>query len=149
MNQQPPKRTETATLRPWTDSTADIASILEAFDTDDMAGQAGEPINGVEAARRWVAPWLEREPRSGIALAIDVNGRAVGNVMATAIDRRHETAWVSYWVSPDARGGGLASAAALPRRQLQDWQIIVSRNWSSFAWSSLTGSTTRGPAGSR
>lgn len=111
MNQQPPKRTETATLRPWTDSTADIASILEAFDTDDMAGQAGEPVNGVEAARRWVSPWLEREPRSGIALAIDVNGRAVGNVMATAIDRRHETAWVSYWVSPDARGGGLASAA--------------------------------------
>lgn len=76
-----------------------------------MAGQAIEPINNVAAARRWVAPWTDPEMKSGISFAIDINGTAVGNVMATAIDRRHETAWVSYWVSPHARGQGLASVA--------------------------------------
>ena len=31
--------------------------------------------------------------------------------MATAIEHRHNTAWISYWVTPAARGTGLASAA--------------------------------------
>ena len=48
-----------AHLRPWTDSETDVAAILEAFDSDDMAGQSGEPIGTSEAARRWVSPWLD------------------------------------------------------------------------------------------
>lgn len=34
----------------------------------------------------------------------------VGNVMATAIDRSHSTAWISYWLDPSTRGQGLATA---------------------------------------
>ena len=98
-------------LRPWTDSEEDIAAILDAFDSDDMAAQAGEPVNSEAAARRWLAQWLDAGNQGAVAFAIDVAGRAVGHVMASAIDRRHDTAWVSYWVAAEARGAGLASRA--------------------------------------
>lgn len=100
-----------ARLRPWTDSVADIQAVIAAFDADDMAAQAAEPINGEEAARRWLAPWLEPDGSHVAAFAIDCGGTALGHVMAGAIDRRHQTAWISYWVSPLGRGKGLASAA--------------------------------------
>ena len=76
-----------------------------------MAGQSGEPINSEAAARRWLAPWIDPENSQTVAFAIELDGRAVGHVMAGAIDRRHDTAWVSYWVAPAARGAGLASRA--------------------------------------
>ena len=76
-----------------------------------MAAQAGEPINSEAAARRWLAQWIGPENTQAVAFAIDVAGRAVGHVMAGTIDRRHDTAWVSYWVDSAARGAGLASAA--------------------------------------
>ncbi|MBV1779811.1 GNAT family N-acetyltransferase [Paeniglutamicibacter sp. ABSL32-1] len=98
-------------LRPWTDSAADIESILAAFAADDMAGQSGEPVNSEAAARRWVAPWIDPDNNSAVAFAIAKDGTAVGHVMAGAIDRRHDTAWISYWVAPEARGSGLASRA--------------------------------------
>ncbi|MET0979291.1 MAG: GNAT family N-acetyltransferase [Paeniglutamicibacter terrestris] len=100
-----------ARLRPWTDSDADIDAVITAFEADDMAAQAAEPINGENAARRWLAPWLEPDSSHVVAFAIDCGGTAFGHVMAGAIDRRHQTAWISYWVSPRGRGKGLASAA--------------------------------------
>ena len=57
-------------------------------------------------------PRLDRPRRHQASPSRSISrGLAVGNVMATAIDKRHDTAWVSYWVSPHARGRGLASAA--------------------------------------
>lgn len=76
-----------------------------------MAGQAGEPMNSVAAARRWVAPWIDPDNKSAVAFAIEKDGAAVGHVMASSIDYRNETAWVSYWVASCARGAGLASHA--------------------------------------
>jgi ribosomal-protein-alanine N-acetyltransferase len=100
-----------ASLRPWTDSVEDIASILAAFGADDMAGQAGEPMNSVSAARRWVEPWIDPDNKSAVAFSIEKDGAAVGHVMASSIDYRNETAWVSYWVTSCVRGAGLASRA--------------------------------------
>jgi ribosomal-protein-alanine N-acetyltransferase len=111
MPASPPSRS-TASLRPWTDSAEDIESILAAFGADDMAGQAGEPVNSAAAARRWVVPWIDPDNRSAVAFAIEEDGAAVGHVVAGAIDYRNETAWISYWVAPCARGTGLASRAA-------------------------------------
>lgn len=37
--------------------------------------------------------------------------RILGTVMASGIDRRHSSAWISYWTVAEARGRGLASAA--------------------------------------
>lgn len=100
-----------ARLRPWTESEQDVAAVLEAFDIDDMAGQSGEPINSELAARRWLDFWVGGPRPEVVAFAIEHEGRAVGHVMASAIGRRHDTAWISYWVTPAARGNGLASAA--------------------------------------
>ncbi|MFJ6417668.1 GNAT family N-acetyltransferase [Paeniglutamicibacter sp. NPDC091659] len=102
---------ELAHLRPWTESAPDVAAVLEAFDTDDMAGQSGEPVNSEAAARRWLDAWVGAPRPDAVAFAIDIQGRAVGHVMASAIDRRHDTAWISYWVTPAVRGRGLASEA--------------------------------------
>ena len=35
----------------------------------------------------------------------------LGQVMASDIETTHSTAWISYWLRPEARGRGLASAA--------------------------------------
>lgn len=98
-----------ACLRRWTGSAADLDAILAAFGDDDMAGQAGEPVNSEAAARRWVAPWIDQGNRAAAAFAIEKDGRAVGHVAASSIDYRNETAWVSYWVTSSERGAGLAS----------------------------------------
>lgn len=36
--------------------------------------------------------------------------KPIGNVMATAIDRKNSIAWISYWLDPEARGQGVAAA---------------------------------------
>lgn len=100
-----------AILRPWTDSDADLAAVLEAFDSDDMAGQSSEPINSEEAARRWLKYWVDKTDSHAVGFAIELDGRAVGHVMANSIENRHDTAWISYWVSYSARGQGLAARA--------------------------------------
>ncbi len=43
--------------------------------------------------------------------AVVEDGVAVGNVGASAIEFRHETAWMYYWLSPVARGKGYATGA--------------------------------------
>lgn len=96
-------------LRPWTFSAGDVESILRAFDVDDMAAQSGEPVSTEAAARRWLEPWVDAGNQQAVAFAIDVGGVSVGHVLANAIDHRHDTAWISYWVTPEQRGAGLAS----------------------------------------
>lgn len=98
-------------LRPWNDSAQDLEAVLAAFNADDMAGQSGELINSEAAARRWLAYWVEKMDAHAVGFAIECDGQAVGHVMANSIEYRHETAWVSYWVTPAARGRGLAAAA--------------------------------------
>lgn len=75
-----------------------------------MAAQAGEPISSAAAVRRWLEPLVDAGNPETMAFAIDVDGTAVGHVLANAIDRRHDTAWISYWVTPGSRGAGLASS---------------------------------------
>lgn len=41
----------------------------------------------------------------------EAEGRVLGQVMASQIERTHSTAWISYWLRPEARGRGIASAA--------------------------------------
>lgn len=104
-----------ACLRSWTAEEDDVQAVLRAFAAPDMAGQAHASIATTVQARDWIAPLvpdpLEPEPRT-VAFALELDGSAVGNVMVSAIDRRHLTGWLSYWVAPGARGRGLAGAAA-------------------------------------
>ena len=99
-----------ATLRPW--QPEDAPDVLAAFDGDGMWSQGVERVTSVDDAVRWIEahPWEPAGSRA--ALAIVVDGRAVGNVLLSSIDRRHGCAWVSYWVAEPFRGRGLASRAA-------------------------------------
>ena len=45
--------------------------------------------------------------------AIVEHGVAIGNVGAAAIEFRHETAWMYYWLAAEARGNGYASRALI------------------------------------
>ncbi len=85
-----------------------------------MRGQSAEPPVSQEAAERWLVDQDERW-RQGSSFSFAIADRqdvAVGNVAVGAIDRRHATGWVSYWITPAVRGTGAASRAC---RVLARW----------------------------
>ncbi|GAA3306390.1 GNAT family protein [Nonomuraea dietziae] len=92
-------------LREWTAGDAD--RVLEAFKSEDMRAQSGEPIRTLDDAVRWIEGWKDR----GHAFAVELDGLVVGNVAVTGIDR-HGNGWVSYWTTAQARGRGVAARAA-------------------------------------
>ncbi|MCW2960484.1 MAG: acetyltransferase [Thermoleophilia bacterium] len=102
-------------LRPW--SIEDIESVLTAFASDDMATQTQAPIVLAAQAEMWLAPRMLESPRA-VSFAIDLAGVAVGEVALSRINPDHGTAWISYWVTPVARGAGLATRAVAT---LADW----------------------------
>lgn len=91
-------------LRPWSPE-RDAAAVLAAFEASADLHRQAPPIRSLADARDHLATIADE------ALAIDVDGVAVGCVMAGSRDARHGTAWLSYWLAPAARGQGLAARA--------------------------------------
>ncbi len=91
-------------LRPWSPE-RDAAAVLAAFEASADLHRQAPPIRTLDEAREHLATIADE------ALAIDVDGTAVGCVMAASRDPRHGTAWLSYWLAPAARGQGLAARA--------------------------------------
>ncbi|MBT2495480.1 GNAT family N-acetyltransferase [Microbacterium sp. ISL-59] len=104
-------------LRPWTP--ADAEALQRAWQTaPDLATQFGSTgLTSPAAARAYIDESLLFEERAR-NWAIVEDGVAIGNVAATAIELRHETAWISYWLAPAARGRGYANGAVLA---VSDW----------------------------
>jgi RimJ/RimL family protein N-acetyltransferase len=101
-------------------------AVLEGFRPKEMERQAGVYIAGADEADRWLQDRASgREQGTEYAWAV-VEGdggtgrRVLGNVMLSAIDRRHDTAWISYWTVEAARGRGVASEAL---RMMSSWAI--------------------------
>lgn len=97
------------TLRAWTPS--DSAVVLEAFATSDMANQRSQPIDTPKAAEQWIndrAADLRADQSYAWAVHVRDIG-VVGSVAASAVDRNHETAWMSYWTIAQYRGHGYSS----------------------------------------
>lgn len=100
---------ENAALRRWT---ADDAAALHraVADSEDLRTQFGHhDLSTQVACRQYIVDELENESASARHFAISLHGKAVGNIGITSMEFSHGTAWVSYWLSADARGGGLAS----------------------------------------
>lgn len=91
-------------LRPWSPE-RDAPAVLAAFLASDDLHRQAPPIRDIDEAGAYLAAIV------GEGWAIDDGTRAVGGVLASDRDARHGTAWMSYWLAPDARGRGLASLA--------------------------------------
>ena len=102
-------RAVTTELRPWGES--DAGYLLRAFSaSDDLATQVGDTdLPTIEHCQEFIA--LQLAPASGSVrnFAISVDGKAVGNLGIGNMEHRHDTGWVYYWVSVEARGQDLAS----------------------------------------
>ncbi|MDJ0325529.1 GNAT family protein [Cryobacterium sp. PH31-AA6] len=101
----------TIELRPWGES--DAGHLLRAFRTsDDLATQVGDAnLSTLDRCQEFIALQLAPSSQSVRNFAISVDGAAVGNVGIGNMEHRHDTGWVYYWVSAEARGQGLASRA--------------------------------------
>ncbi|ACQ78351.1 GCN5-related protein N-acetyltransferase [Beutenbergia cavernae DSM 12333] len=98
-------------LRPWRPEDAPHLRRARAT-SPDLATQLGAvDLSTDEACSEFIAGHLGLST-TATHHAIVSDGVVVGNVGLTHIDRRHDTAWVSYWLSAAARGRGLAAPAA-------------------------------------
>jgi len=104
-------------LRPW--SAADVDAVLLAFRAPDMARQAGRPIEEPAAAAAWIEERRQAwSTGAAFSFAVTEAGTLVGSVTVSAVDRRHDTGWASYWTTTPARGRGAAADAT---RALARW----------------------------
>ena len=98
-------------LRRWRHDDAEaLVEIYGRADADLVSNMPDD--HTLAGAQAWIEQIRAAEDeRSAIAFAImDGTWIPVGNVMATAIESSHSTAWISYWLDPAARGQGLAAA---------------------------------------
>ncbi len=105
-----------AILRPW--HSGDAEALAEVYERADDALLSNIPDDrSVDGARTWIASITHAEAAGDLcarAIVDDGDGsehRILGNVMASGVDRRHSSAWISYWSVAEARGQGLVSAA--------------------------------------
>lgn len=103
-------------LRPWRVDDAEQLVALAA--APDLAAQfGGAPPMTTAAAARFISDVLRTDDETR-SWAVTENGSPVGHVGLSAIERHHETAWVSYWLAPHVRGRGLAVRALA---SVTDW----------------------------
>ncbi|SFQ67529.1 Protein N-acetyltransferase, RimJ/RimL family [Amycolatopsis arida] len=107
-------------LRPWVSGDRD--AVLGAFADPEMGRQSSEPVDTAAAAAAWIAArqrhWAVDRAYSWAVT--DTEGAVLGSVEVSAVDRRHDTGWVSYWTVAPARGRGVASTAC---RVVSDWAL--------------------------
>ncbi|WP_454049290.1 GNAT family N-acetyltransferase [Cellulomonas sp. Marseille-Q8402] len=97
-------------LRPWrADDAPDLlAAVRESPDLDrQLPAAALDGAVGCAQVASALAVWGPREHH----LAVVDGGRVVGSVGVGAVEHRHGTAWLSYWLTAGARGQGLAARA--------------------------------------
>jgi RimJ/RimL family protein N-acetyltransferase len=104
-------------LRSW--RVSDAPALRDAYlTTPDLSTQlGGADLSTTEGARDFIERVLAGS-ESTRNWAIVNEGIAVGNVGASAIERRHDTAWMYYWLASSSRGLGLAARAL---SSVADW----------------------------
>lgn len=104
-----------AILRHW--RTDDAVALGRIFERADDALLSNMPDDrSVGGARTWIETITGAEAEGEVCAFAIVDhadrsdDRILGNVMASGIEHRHSTAWISYWTVAEARGQGLTSA---------------------------------------
>ena len=104
-------------VRPWTREDAP-ALVTAATTTPDLAAQfGGVTLDRLEAAETFIDESL-RFDATVKNWAVVEDGVAAGNIGASAIEFRHDSAWVYYWLAAAARGRGFAIGGLLA---ISDW----------------------------
>lgn len=112
-------------LRPWTASATDVAALVAAWSDPVLAAANGVPDDvSAAAAARWLRGDAARRA-AGACLDLAVGpatggDEVLGEVGLRNIDRARRRAEISWWVAADARGRGVAAAAA---RLLAGWAL--------------------------
>lgn len=104
-------------LRPW--NSGDASALSEASQsTSDLEAQfGGADLSTRAAAEAFINQSLRFDERAKNWAVVE-DGVAIGNVGASAIEFRHETAWMFYWLAAGARGKGYATGALIA---VSDW----------------------------
>ncbi|WP_166972638.1 GNAT family N-acetyltransferase [Brevibacterium atlanticum] len=104
-----------AVLRRWRGD--DAAALGHVFEQADDALLSNIPDDRSPAgARAWIETITDAEVEGKVCAFAIVDeadrsdDRILGNVMASGIEHRHSTAWISYWTAVEGRGQGLTSA---------------------------------------
>lgn len=104
-------------LRPWI--SGDASALSEASQSaSDLATQfGGADLSTLAAAEAFIDQSLrfDEHVKNWAVVEDDV---AIGNVGASAIEFRHGTAWMYYWLAAGARGKGYATGALIA---VSDW----------------------------
>lgn len=111
----PPLTQARLCLRPW--HPADLAEAVAAGNDPLISRYRYSLPNNERAAHEWIAACeTDRVAGARLELAIANPGTCVGSVSLT--DFEHGNAMVRYWLLPQVRGQGLATAAL---RLLSSW----------------------------
>jgi RimJ/RimL family protein N-acetyltransferase len=104
-------------LRPWGAGESDDVALAAAWTDPEVARWSAVPADAsVDAARHWIRGEGDRRAR-GLAMdlvitPLDDAGRVLGEVGLVMVDEGRGWAELGYWLTPEARGGGRATAAA-------------------------------------
>jgi ribosomal-protein-alanine N-acetyltransferase len=100
-------------LRPW--EPGDVPALRAAFESPDIERWHLRRFDGDDEAREWIAAWPRRwakETDAAWAIARERDDAVVGYAALRGILLAAATGQVSYWVTPAARGAGVATRAA-------------------------------------
>jgi len=98
-------------LRPW--GAGDAAVLLRAVGEPEIARDL-PPLEHLADAKAYVAKLAGHDDLAAFAIVrAGDNGDAVLGGVHARLDRVMRTAWVSFWLLPDARGRGLGSRATV------------------------------------
>lgn len=109
-------------LRRW-DAT-DAGELRVALEAEDAERQLGAVMTTIAAA----AAWIERrqqdwDAETAFSWAVESpTGQLVGSAAVSAINRAHDTGWISYWTTSGAEGRGVATEATA---QVAQWAFTT------------------------
>jgi len=102
-------------LRPWGSDPRDAATLAEAWADPEVQRWTEVPEACTEDAARWIGGEARRRDRGlGVDLVVTVPGNpgaVIGEVGLVLVDQVRRWAEVGYWVRPEHRGKGRATAA--------------------------------------